>query len=238
MRNADKIIVMQIGEIIEKGNHELLMNIQSIYYNLIQKQNLHNKQDKTNSIPEEENKQRGMNTVSLQSLKNNQNKQLEEINEKKKVRRIISSQLLRMNKPEWIFILFGCIGCICNGMIQPTMEIVLSKLTAVFQECDEDPQRRKILVYNLIFIGFGIICFIATFIQSFFFDRSGEALTQRLRQDISYFDDPNNNTGALCTHLSTEASAVQCATGIRLGILLQSFCSLAGGLIIGFIFSW
>ncbi|CAF1352352.1 unnamed protein product [Adineta steineri] len=34
-----------------------------------------------------------------------------------------------MNKPEWIFILFGCIGCICNGVIQPTMEIVLSKLT-------------------------------------------------------------------------------------------------------------
>ncbi|CAF4058606.1 unnamed protein product, partial [Adineta steineri] len=55
---------------------------------------------------------------------------------------------------------------------------------------------------------------------------------------ISYFDDPNNNTGALCTHLSTEASAVQGATGIRLGILLQSFCSFVGGLIIGFIFSW
>ncbi|CAF1001909.1 unnamed protein product [Adineta steineri] len=82
---------------------------------------------------------------------------------------------------------------------------------------------------------------------SFFFGCSGEALTKRLRiktfetllrQDISYFDDPNNNTGALCTHLSTEASAVQGATGIRLGILLQSFCSLAGGLIIGFIFSW
>ncbi|CAF0903516.1 unnamed protein product [Adineta steineri] len=247
IRNADKIIVMQKGEIIEEGNHELLMNNQSIYYNLIQKQNLHNTQDKTNSVPEEENKQRRMSNLSLQSLKNNQNKEPEEINEKKKVRKNVSLQLLTMNKPEWIFILFGCIGCICNGVIQPTMGIVLSKLTAVFQECDKDSRNRKILLYNLIFIGSGIICFIATFIQSFFFGCSGEALTKRLRiktfetllrQDISYFDDPNNNTGALCTHLSTEASAVQGATGIRLGILLQSFCSLAGGLIIGFIFSW
>ncbi|CAF4212274.1 unnamed protein product, partial [Adineta steineri] len=37
IRNADKIIVMQKGEIIEEGNHELLMNNQSVYYNLIQK---------------------------------------------------------------------------------------------------------------------------------------------------------------------------------------------------------
>ncbi|CAF1001736.1 unnamed protein product [Adineta steineri] len=165
IRNADKIIVMQKGEIIEEGNHELLMNNQSIYYNLIQKQNLHNTHDKTKSVPEEENKQRRMSNVSLQSLKNNQNKELKEINEKKKVRKNVSLQLLRMNKPEWIFILFGCIGCICNGVTQPTMGIVLSKLTAVFQECDKDSRNRKILLYNLIFIGFGIICFIATFIQ-------------------------------------------------------------------------
>ncbi|CAF4035684.1 unnamed protein product, partial [Adineta steineri] len=67
----------------------------------------------------------------------------------------------------------------------------------------------------------------------FFFGCSGETLTKRLRQDILYFDDPNNYTGALCTRLSTEASAVQGATGL----LLQSFYLLVGGLIIGFIFS-
>ncbi|CAF4091561.1 unnamed protein product, partial [Adineta steineri] len=69
--------------------------------------------------------------------------------------------------------------------------------------------------------------------SSFFFGCSRETLTKRFRQDISYFDDLNNNTGALSTCLSTEASTVQSATGIRLEILLQSFCSLVGGLIIG-----
>jgi len=47
---------------------------------------------------------------------------------------------------------------------------------------------------------------------------SGEALTKRLRakafrailrQEIAWFDDPDNNTGALCTRLSTEAAAIQ-----------------------------
>ena len=30
-----------------------------------------------------------------------------------------------------------------------------------------------------------------------------------LFQDMAYFDDPKNNTGALCTRLATDASAVQ-----------------------------
>lgn len=85
------------------------------------------------------------------------------------------------------------------------------------------------------------------FIQSFFFACSGESLTKRLRlrsfsalleQEIGYFDDVDNNTGALCTRLSSEASAVQGATGIRIGILLQNFSSLGAGIIISFVYSW
>ena len=60
------------------------------------------------------------------------------------------------------------------------------------------------------------------YFQSFLFAVSGEALTQRLRgkifrtllrQEVAYFDRPENNTGALCTRLATEASDVQ---GVRI----------------------
>lgn len=56
------------------------------------------------------------------------------------------------------------------------------------------------------------------YFQNISFAMSGENLTMRLRQlsfralmrqDIAYFDEQKNNTGALCTRLSTEASAVQ-----------------------------
>ena len=36
-----------------------------------------------------------------------------------------------MNKPEWIFIVIGCVACVINGGIQPVFGIILSKLTAV-----------------------------------------------------------------------------------------------------------
>ena len=50
------------------------------------------------------------------------------------------------------------------------------------------------------------------------FGISGENLTRRMRskgfkailsQDVSWFDDPLNNVGALTTRLSVEAAAVQ-----------------------------
>ncbi|CAF5033325.1 unnamed protein product, partial [Rotaria sp. Silwood1] len=117
-----------------------------------------------------------------------------------------------MNRSEWKFITIGCIACICNGGMRLALAIVLTKL-----------------------------------ITYFLFACSGEALTKRLRskifhtilrQEIGYFDDPNNNTGALCTRLATEASAVQSATGIRIGLILQSFASLGVGIIVAFVFSW
>jgi ABC-type multidrug transport system fused ATPase/permease subunit len=83
--------------------------------------------------------------------------------------------------------------------------------------------------------------------QSFLFAWSGESLTKRLRakvfrallrQEMAYFDDPRNNTGSLCARLATEASAVQGATGTRLGMILENIASLGTGILICFAFSW
>jgi len=65
------------------------------------------------------------------------------------------------------------------------------------------------------------------------FGKSGENLTMRVRalcfntivrQDMSFFDDPRNTTGALCTRLSTDASAVQGVSFLIRGALF--FCRL------------
>ena len=73
---------------------------------------------------------------------------------------------------------------------------------------------------------------------------------------MTYFDQPENNTGALCTRLATEASDVQGvrrsnievfflldivflqATGIRIGVILQNISNLGVGLILAFIYGW
>lgn len=55
---------------------------------------------------------------------------------------------------------------------------------------------------------------------------------------MAYFDGPTNNTGALCTRLATEVSAVRGATSTRLGMILQNIAALGTGILICFAFSW
>ena len=41
IRNADKIIVMEKGEIVEEGDHDTLMRVKGTYFGLVEQQTLH-----------------------------------------------------------------------------------------------------------------------------------------------------------------------------------------------------
>ena len=80
------------------------------------------------------------------------------------------------------------------------------------------------------FPGLGLSSGVVMFLQGLMFGISGEQLTMRLRtrafssmlrQEMGWFDLPNNSTGALCTRLSNDAAMVQGATGARIGSVLQ-----------------
>ena len=71
----------------------------------------------------------------------------------------------QLNRPEWGFIIIGCIASFVSGAIQPAFSIVFSKVIAVFQLCDRDEQEKKVIMYSLLFIGFGVMTFISNILQ-------------------------------------------------------------------------
>lgn len=54
-----------------------------------------------------------------------------------------------------------------------------------------------------------------------------------LRQDIAYFDDDENSTGALTSRISEQPQKVNSALGITLGVIIQNLITLIGGIIVG-----
>ncbi|CAF3684176.1 unnamed protein product, partial [Rotaria socialis] len=224
--NASKIIVLNAGSVVEEGNHETLMKAKGVYYGLVEAQNIHLK-TKDKNVEENENdaddkaatalaydKARSLSyhrqdTIDKKTVKNETNDKTDE------AKAVVEYKgpapffaMLAMNRPELDVILFACIACVCNGGIQPAFGVILSKVIAVFQTCDPQLQEKRVLTYILIFVGLGVLMLFTMFLQSFLFAISGESLTQRLRakifrtllqQDIAYFDQAENNTGALCT---------------------------------------
>ena len=92
-----------------------------------------------------------------------------------------------------------------------------------------------------------INCSTLSHLQTFCFTLAGEYLTARLRewtfkamlrQEMGWFDNKFNSTGALTTRLASDAAQVQGATGSRLGVLFQVVFSLLLSLAIAFAYSW
>uniref|UniRef100_H2ZR91 Bile salt export pump n=1 Tax=Ciona savignyi TaxID=51511 RepID=H2ZR91_CIOSA len=143
--------------------------------------------------------------------------------------------------------LIGCIAAAVNGGIQPCFAILFSEILGVFALTDPVEQTNRVTLYSLLFVAIGVAAFIANILQASSFAKSGEELTSRLRamgfkamlrQEIGYFDDHFNSTGALTTRLATDASKVQGCTGVRAGSAIQSVFALGVALGIAFAYGW
>ncbi|CAF3686235.1 unnamed protein product [Rotaria sordida] len=116
-----------------------------------------------------------------------------------------------------------------------------------FKDCVHSERHRQVLTSSFLFLLLGLIILILRFLQFLAFAISGSKLTQRirskafaclLRQEIAYFDRSENNSGALCVHLSTDASAIQQMIGTRLGVICENLALTCVGLLLGILFSW
>ncbi|CAN2389828.1 phosphatidylcholine-translocating ATPase activity [Pristimantis euphronides] len=252
---ADLIVVLQNGAVTEQGTHSALMEIRGIYYTLATAQFIQGSEDNNeekesvNGIPNKAPSIKCPNSP----VKNNIIEDKEDavvVGEKEEegnLPNVSFIKLLQLNQSEWPYIMVGTLASLINGGSHPAFCIFFAKIIAIFGYDDPDKIKRESDLYCIMFVVVGVVSFFTYFLQGYMFGRSGEVLTMRLRhlafksmlrQEISWFDDKKNNTGALTTRLSTEAAQIQTATGSRLGLLAQNFSSMGLSLLIAFFFGW
>eukprot|EP01133_Synstelium_polycarpum_P008407 gene8407-9888_t len=257
VQNADSIAVVRGGSIVEQGTHTELLALNGVYTSLVRRQQSgDDDKDKKKSkkervkqevkiVDDDSSTSIGDSSEETDGLKDGPE------GKKKKPKapksNVPMKRIIKLNQSEWPFFLLGSLGALMNGSVMPIFSVIFAEILKIFQDPDMENMKRRAAIMALWFLLLAAGSGIANFLQIGAFTYIGEKLTYRLRyfsfrsiirQDIGWFDLPENSTGILTANLATDATLVQGMTSQRLGLLLQNLVTTVVGLVIAFVSGW
>ncbi|CAN4082123.1 unnamed protein product [Withania somnifera] len=150
-------------------------------------------------------------------------------------KRVPIRRLAALNKPELPYVLVGSLAAILFGLLMPLFGLLLSAAIKSFFNPPHELRDESRF--------WALIC---TFPKLFIWSCRGK-LVDRIRsltfrkvvhQEISWFDDPVNSSGALGARLSSDASTVRTVVGDALALIVQNMATTLSGLVIAFTANW
>ncbi|KAG2346722.1 P-loop containing nucleoside triphosphate hydrolase protein [Suillus weaverae] len=259
IKDADCIIVMGEGLVLERGTHaELLADENGAYFRLVTAQTLregHEDLDAVISSDEKDLEPRSgdldikSTTRSIASDVVSQIKERvgEQTPEEDYGLFYLMRRIAGLHREEFHRYLIGTFFAICNGAAYPASGIIYGGAISGFSATTSSERRyqgdRNALWFFILAILYGL----CIGLQNYFFASSAAVLTAKLRsmsfkailrQDIEYFDNEKNSTGALTSNLSDNPQKINGLAGVTLGTIIQSITTILSGLAIGLAYAW
>ncbi|XP_023743738.1 ABC transporter B family member 15 [Lactuca sativa] len=266
IRNADVIVVVQEGRVVESGSHDDLIQIEDgLYTSLIRLQETKQNDEQTPNdlfplpgpssvssrfdVHNTSSRRRSVNVSRSSSANSVNHGGGENITMRADQEIPVPSfkRLLAMNLPEWRQALFGSIGAILFGAIQPIYAFAMGSVISVYFLADHDEIKRKTAIYSLCFAGLAVFSMVINIIQHYNFAAMGEYLTKRVRErmlskiltfEIGWFDRDENSSGAICSRLAKDANVVRSLVGDRCALLIQTISAVLIACTMGLVIAW
>ncbi|KAL4793753.1 P-loop containing nucleoside triphosphate hydrolase protein [Aspergillus venezuelensis] len=152
-------------------------------------------------------------------------------------------------REKWVMGL-GLVLSLFAGCVQPAQSVLLAKAVnsiSIPVWWDKEKLRSDTNFWASMFLMTGLTTMFLFGTQGMLFAFSAEKLIRRARsstfrvllgQDISFFDEEENTTGALTTVLSTDIKNLAGISGATLGTLLIVTVNLVGSLSVAFALGW
>ncbi|XP_032690180.1 multidrug resistance protein homolog 49 isoform X2 [Odontomachus brunneus] len=260
--NADRIVFIKDGMVVEEGTHEELLALGKHYYGLVAADASAAAKAKAKAVttvnkmttPKMKvkppfNKQFSTLSVHSHRLSLSERSEMseDELEEHEKPYNAPIMRIFGLSKPEWPYNLIGCIAAATVGASFPAFAVLFGEVYKVLGLQDEEEVRQESINFSIMFIIVGVFTGLGTFLQMYMFGLAGVRMTTRIRklafgamlkQEMGWYDEDANSVGALCARLSSDAGAVQGATGTRVGAILQAISTLVLGIGLSFYFTW
>ena len=173
-------------------------------------------------------------------------------------------RLLAYNKPELPWILLGVVFAFGFAVASPFFAVIFGDFLEGLGMEDIAAARSKSVRDALMMAAVGLLFFVAVGAQGVTFSYSGAMLVERLRVKmfkkimenemgnctygicsyfhdflyVGWFDRQENNTGALCSRLSSNAEAVSTGTGAKVGQVVSGISTLLFSNLLAIYYDW
>eukprot|EP01135_Chromosphaera_perkinsii_P004635 Nk52_evm28s292 gene=Nk52_evmTU28s292 len=254
VRHADSIVVLSDGIIKETGTHEELLNIQGGIYSLMVNNQLVKRNEaeaKKLEFKEALKKKKTSLTKDAHTFKTQTSIKVGEEGAASKdakdkdvdLSAFSFKRLYEYNKPERMYILIGVVCALGTGCIMPAFAVIFSEMVNVLNKPADEVESDSVF-WSMMFLVIAVGASICYFVQVYFLTLAGAKLTSRLREmtfdtmikmDISWFDMPENSSGALTAKLASDATLVEGALGQRLALAFSILASIIVGFTIAFV---
>ncbi len=254
IKNADNIVVMSKGCIIEQGTHESLLAKDGAYAKLVRIQDLGKATEQ--QAEEEAELVRSQSLTIEKTITKFSSKDVRTMEEQKDrdnydMHKPISMlnvvyRLVVEQKTLAIPYTIVLIGCVLGGGVYPAQALLFANLLDVFLL--PQPQRTErgnffALMFFVValanFVCYGMIGWATNVVvQEMTHRYRRELLDSVLKQDMQFFDRSENTAGALTSRLSSNPQSITELMGFNIALILVSMVNLLASCALAIGYSW
>ncbi|CUS14788.1 unnamed protein product [Tuber aestivum] len=253
VRRADKIVVIQNGQVVEEGTHEGLLEVRGAYRALVKSQRLLGANSSASSLSSGKTKvDDDARPIERVDEKNEEQGQWLETLSMEESQTLSSSALIRrclsLSKPDAPIIVIGLVASVITGGIILGEAIIFGNLISTLNNQRSSAElKSRANSLSLIFFVLALIALAAYTASGSAFGIVSERLIRRirdislkniLRQDMAWFQEPSHSPAALVSTLNMDTGHLSGLSGVILGTIFSVTTSMVGGVILAHVVAW